>query len=940
MFQFIRRKIKNKKWLNLCLLVGIILLVAVFACHPMFERGAANQLLQTAFENYVEEKKEFPAVITREENYQVEEYKDTQAIYDRMDAYENKWQEYVEADTVSSNQSLMFSGFTARSAFRSNKRFFTVGCIRNMQEHIELVDGSIPQETTTEDGAFYCLISEAVMDDYGLVTGEQLSVTYTLNKEEELHFIISGVIRQSSYSDNYWTEPLEEYQKTIFVSEETMDRLFERSPKASIACSQRLLLNYTQIDCSRASVYREYLEQFIKADGALTINFLDTLKSFEEQHKSASMVLAVLELPCIVLLLLFIYMVSSQILALEEGEIAVLRSRGVTRKQVMNLYLLQSALLSVVGIFVGILLGFVMCRCAASTDGFLKFSAKDISLYQFTWQMFLYGGIACVIAVFFMTFPVFKRARLTIVEQKGLNRYTNKKPFWQKFFLDIVLLGVSVYLFYNYNKQSDEIALRIVDGESVDPMIFLNASLFLFSCGLLFLRLVGYLIAAIDRIGKKRWKPAAYASFLQIRRTFHRQGFLSVFLIMTISSGLFDANMARTMNENNEQRVLYDVGTDFKATDDRWSLQVVKRGDTYYWSYKEPDYEAYTKLEEEGICESVTKVIEDRNVDLSYKKETYRGCELMGIHTKEFGETARLLDGLNDEHWFYALNQLAQNPDAVIISRNIADAFGVSVGDSVNYTRYSPIKSQEDQEIGTVRGKICAVIDAFPGYSRYQYMQDEDGKYYVQEKYLVIANYATVVSRFGLTPYTLWMRLGANASDEQVVEHLTENNIGIGSQSSAAEQVSERRSSAMIQITNGMFTMSFLISILICSVGFLIYWIMSMKNRELLFGIYRAMGMPIKSIYGMLLNEQFFGSILPILAGGGVGALGTLLFVKLLALVYLPKKHNIAIRMFIYGGDIWKLFAVVMLVVIICLFVIWKLLKKMRIAEALKLGED
>ena len=144
----------------------------------------------------------------------------------------------------------------------------------------------------------------------------------------------------------------------------------------------------------------------------------------------------------------------------------------------------------------------------------------------------------------------------------------------------------------------------------------------------------------------------------------------------------------------------------------------------------------------------------------------------------------------------------------------------------------------------------------------------------------------------------------------------------------------------MIQITNGMFTMSFLISILICSVGFLIYWIMSMKNRELLFGIYRAMGMPIKSIYGMLLNEQFFGSILPILAGGGVGALGTLLFVKLLALVYLPKKHNIAIRMFIYGGDIWKLFAVVMLVVIICLFVIWKLLKKMRIAEALKLGED
>lgn len=144
----------------------------------------------------------------------------------------------------------------------------------------------------------------------------------------------------------------------------------------------------------------------------------------------------------------------------------------------------------------------------------------------------------------------------------------------------------------------------------------------------------------------------------------------------------------------------------------------------------------------------------------------------------------------------------------------------------------------------------------------------------------------------------------------------------------------------MIQITNGMFTMSFLISLLICSAGFLIYWIMSMKNRELLFGIYRAMGMPMRDIQGMLFNEQIFGSLLPILAGGGAGALGTLLFAKLIALIYLPEKHNIAIRIFVYGLDIAKLFAVVLLVVIVCFFVIRKLLAGMKIAEALKLGED
>ena len=57
MLQFVWNKIKNKKWLNLCLLVGITLLIALFACHPMFEKGASNQVLETGFEDYARNQK-------------------------------------------------------------------------------------------------------------------------------------------------------------------------------------------------------------------------------------------------------------------------------------------------------------------------------------------------------------------------------------------------------------------------------------------------------------------------------------------------------------------------------------------------------------------------------------------------------------------------------------------------------------------------------------------------------------------------------------------------------------------------------------------------------------------------------------------------------------------------------------------------------------------
>ncbi len=941
MLRFVFKKIKNKKWLNLCLFAGISLLVAIFSCHPMFEMGAVNQILQTAFTDYAEEEKEYPAVIERNENYDFFEETHVQTLLNRMDAYEKKWLEYLTVDVVESSHVLMLTGNSTKSDLEDTTRFLTIACMQGMEGHTEAADGCSLENCTLPEGIFPCVISENVMDTYGMVVGEKLFVYYEGKESEKtIPFEIVGIIRQSLEHDNYWNIPLEEYNKCFFVSEETMDILLNDYTYTNITCSQQLLLNYTQIDCSDISTYRGYLEQFLEADHVLTTNFLTTLQNVEEQQKSAAFILTVLELPCVLLLLLFIYMVSSRILQFEEGEIAVLRSRGVTKMQIILLYLLQSVLLSCGAILFGIFLGFMMCKCGASTDGFLEFARKDVSLYDFRWQMIPYGLMACVIAILFMTIPVWKRAGYTIVEQKSFNHYANKKPFWQKCFFDVILLAVSLYLLYNFQSQREQIALAILKGESMDPMIFLDASLFLFACGLVFLRLSGYFIALVDRIGKKRWKPAIYVSFLQIRRTFHRQSFLSVFLIMTISAGIFDANMARTMNENNEQRIRYNIGTDIRMKD-FWQLQVMLMQDGgYHWQYAEPDYEKYLELEKNGSVESITRVIEDSRVDIGTGTRVIAGGELWGIHTREFGETARLQDGLNEEHWYYALNALAKNADGIIISRNVAELLQLSVGDMTQYARYSPLENEKDQQIGSQKTKVCAIVDAFPGYERFQYVEEEDGTLSLSEQYLIVANYATVADRFGLTPYSVWMSRAPGVSDAAIADYLDKAGTRVTEWTSVTEQVAKSRNSAMIQVTNGMFTMSFLISILICSVGFLIYWIMSIKNRELLFGVYRAMGMPLRQINRMLLNEQIFGSLLPILAGGGAGVLGTLLFAKLIALVYLPKEHNIALHIVGYGSDLMKLFAVILLVVLICFLVIRRILAGMKIAEALKMGEE
>lgn len=941
MLQFVWNKIKNKKWLNLCLLVGITLLIALFVCHPMFEKGASNQVLETGFEDYAREKTEFPAIIGRTGSYDAADYPTAQSVYDRLQSYEDKWTDYVQIDTVASQKYLNLSGGKVATSLGGRNYYFGIGLLSDMDDHIDIVKGEGLQTAASKSGVFPCIISESTMDSYGLVVGEILNFSFvTSNGNQSAVFEIVGICREADSRDNYWHHDLEYFGKQVFVSQDTFDTMISDYGQDKIAYEDNLLLDYTQINTDSAAQYADYIRQFHEADSFFTDNMLDTLDTFATEKQTIRMMLWALEVPCIVLLLLFIYMVSSQILTSEEGEIAVLRSRGVTRFQTIMLYLLQSFLLSMAGMCAGLFLGYGMCKFAASTDAFLKFAGKDVSLYRFSWEMFPYGFAACLIAVLFMTIPVWKRSKATIVSQKSADRYSVRIPVWERCFLDVILMAVSCYLLFNFNKQQDTLAMSVIAQEGIDPVMLLDTSLFIFACGLLFLRLCRYLILFINRIGRKRWSPAMYASFLQLVRTYHKQGFLAVFLIMTIASGIFDANMARTMNHNMEERIYYNVGSDIQMKSP-WKLMMAKGSDEKYrWEYTEPDYGAYSGLVESGVCESMTRVIEDDNAEVTANSKIVTQVQLMGIQTKEFGETAQMMDGLNDVHWFYALNALAEESEGVIISRNLADTLDVKEGDMITYSRYHPIAARANEKMGSVSGKVSAIVDSFPGYERYIYDKDEEGNVAERENYLIVGNYATIISEYQMTPYTVWMRLASGAKDEDVSAYLEDAGIESVEWQSVQEQITDSRNSAMVQVTNGMFTLSFIISLMVCSAGFLIYWIMSIKSRELLFGIYRAMGMRMREINRMLINEQIFSSLLAILAGGGAGALATALFVRLIALIYLPEKHNISIQIYIYASDLIKLAAVILAVVLLCYMVLRLLLRNMKIAQALRLGED
>ena len=973
MFGFVINKLKNRKWLNLCLLMGVALFIALFVCHPMFEKGAGNQILDRLFTDHATQQNEFPAQMSREGTYAVADYPDSQSVLDKLSGYEQKWTEYVDINKVSSQQLITLSGGRADTEFGGINNYFTIGYLPELSEYADVVKSKADKKltdindeqnldktqadkenTSTDTGIFECSVSEKTMDHYGLVAGEKIYLHVPDGSgKKEIPFVISQICREKDINDPYWAETLSDMGDVIFVSQDVFDEMMQYYSEDNISYSDFLMLDYRQINTENASLYDGYMEQFKDADKLYNDNIRDTLDGFFTQQQTIKLMLWALELPCLVLLILFIRMISAQILSLEENDILVLRSRGATKLQVFILYLQQSGIIAFAGCVLGIVLGYIMCRAAASTDGFLRFTAKDIGTYKFVWQMLVYAVAAAVIMVLFITVPVWKKSKDAISERSSRGRISKKKPLWEKCFIDVILLALSAYLLYNYNKQKSTLAISVLENRSIDPVMILDNSLFIFAAALLCVRLTGLIILLVDRLFKKHFSPAMYASFLQLKRTRYNQGFLAVFLIMTVAGGIFDANMARTMNSNMEKRIVYNVGCDAIYNEDfRLRIQYNKDG-SVNWMYDEPDFGKYESLKNEDICDGVTRVLEDERVDISAGSGSVSDAYLMAINTKEFGETAKLQsdknDDINDAHWFNYLNELAKEPDGVIISSNLAKALGLKVGDSLNYSRYVPEAVDDDQIYASENAKVCAIVKGFPGYERYTYETDAEGNVTEQEKYLIVANYATVVEKFGMTPYSVWMNLTKGKTVDDIVGYLGGENSGDNDiktteiykkLTSAQQLIDENKNSATVQITNGMFTLSFVLSLIVCSVGFLLYWVMTLKQRELQFGIYRAMGMRMREVKAMLLNEQIFLSFLPLLAGAGIGIAATAMFVRLISIIYLPQKHNIGVNVYIYQSDMLELAGVLFVAVAVCYVVISRLLKSMKIAQALRLGED
>ena len=953
LWTMILRKMANNKWLQLNLWFGLTACVALFSSMPLYSDAILQRTLQKELQLVQSKKSVYPGymrVSTSVSSSKMDQ-KTVDAI-GRADRFIQSVPKRLGLEALSFYQQRftqkmkVYGADASEQEIKTQKTTGGFKSLSDMEKRVRLIDGRMPVDRT--DGLFEALVTQNFLHSAKRDLGEELLAE---SADKQLFRVIPvGIIDTDPTADAYLPFLVTDEPDGFIIPFQQFEREFiTKDGKVRVSDLEwRYAMDYKQMSMNKIAVFTEAnraIRSYFRGRlGSAEVNIPanETIASYQGKKEKLDVMMLSLYSPVMLMLAFYLFMAANLVIERQKTEISVLRSRGASKLQIMTAYTLESLLLGASALAAGPFIGVTFTKVLGASNGFLEFvqrSALEVSLTSSAYKV----AVAAVAgAIVLILIPAFLATRVSIVSHKQQMARLTRMSFWHKTGIDIMLVGLALYLLYNFNNRQEDLKRLALDSDAlqVDPLLFLMPALFALGAGLLVLRIYPWFIRLVYWAGRKWWPPALYNTLIQISRSSRQYLTIKVFLVLTVSTGLFSANAARTINDNMESKIQYNIGADITLTT-RWesdapppSLQGTQpqtqtaqgTGDKRV-QYTEPPFQPFQKLE--GV-EATAKVFRKDGARFSAgSKNTSGAAALVGIDTMAFGQTAWMKDGLLDHSINSYLNLMATNPKAVLISRSLANTAKVKPGDPIRI-----YWDGLDEAMFTVYG----IIDYWPDWNPLPAAADGEEK--VSKPNLIVGNLNTIQNRLAVEPYEVWLKLKDGVSSQSIYDQLTAAKINVTGLQDAIQELITSRNDPFRMAINGVLTLGFVISMLISFFGFLLFWVLALSGRTLQYGVLRAMGIPFPQIIGMLLSEQLLTSGAAVIIGVLIGNMTSELFVPLFEMSFATGEQVPPFEIVYKLSDYVQLYTIVGLTLTIGLLILGYRLSRTRIDQALKLGEE
>ncbi|WP_138493191.1 ABC transporter permease [Paenibacillus pinistramenti] len=974
LIKFLFRKMWNMKWMTISTLLGLIVAVSFTVSIPMYADGALKRVVAKSLE---EQSSGLPAGSLLMSYQAAGGTKTDQAGFKAVDDYIRKdvpgmigfpYQVYVSSRSIRSTE---VSPEDPAKVDASRTRTMSIMTMSGLKDHVEVASGRLfadgsgsgQTEAGNDEGVLEAVMLEDGMYQNDLHVGDIMEYPVYSGLDLTLRVKIVGTVKPLKDSDPYWVQGLQGMMNSFYISEQSFNEklLAKQVPLHGAQWYYAFDLREIktgQLPALSSTLERLDIELYQKLkDTKVDISFGDLLDEFRRQSLQLQTLLFTLAAPMIAMVFYYIVMNSRQALDRQQSDIAVLRSRGASTRQIIFIYLLESILLGAIAMIAGPFLGWFMAKSIGSADGFLTFVDRKSLPVGFNRDALALGGAAVLLAILSTLIPAVVYARSSIVSTKRKQARKDRSPAWQRWFVDVLLLGLAgygYYLFYDRQMLTFQTGMT-TDELQVQPFLFFVPALAIFAGGLFFLRIFPWILRLLGW-AFKRWLPVPYyLSLTQLSRSAASYYPLMILLVLTLGLGIYNASAARTIDLNSTERTLYQYGTDVVMQTVWEGTPEVSRGSQSGSGsgsgsgggsggaqsgtgggmpgagggagggiggqasapakiiYSEPPFEVFRRLE--GV-EAAARVLQTKASIVISGKSAGQGS-LMGIDNVDFAKVAWFRNDLFPIHPYYYLNYLGMNESAALIPSNLAKKFQLKPGDVISL-------SLQDKLVDFV---VYGIIPYWP-------------TEYPDKTPFVVANLDYIYDQVPMIPYEVWLKMKPGAKVAPLIPVLAGQGIEL---SSVKDVRSELAIQSKLPTRGGVFgilSLGFLLSVIVSLIGYVLYWIFNLSSRVVQFGILRAMGLSRRQLTMMLLAEQILTAGLSIVLGIGIGKLAGKLYLPFLQTTDNVTSQVPPFRIVFNAGDTLQLYAVVLVMLLLgAALLLWQI-RRLKVHQAVKLGEE
>ena len=927
MLTLLFRKMRSTRWMVLCLFIGFLLAAGMMSTVPIYMDSSLQRILIKDMQAYQTETGLYPGEYVVTSSISVKDSNEQ-----RRSAV-NSMRELVDQQTArihipqANSKTVLTDGFmyliTGKTA-----RVKVIG-MTGLADHTEIIQGRMFEPGQLPDGSFEIVCNEECLKTLGMSFGG----TYQLQNSffsaaEPLTVTVVGVFRQASENDSYWSETMEDYLNALFMDYDTMLGDYLSTGLTTLSGAEcRYSFDYQKMDLNDLSSVTKAIEEdrtvYSDAGMSFSMGISDILSEYAVRAANLKSMLWILQIPTIVMLAFYLFMVSQLNVEQEKNEIAVFKSRGASSAQIFAIYAMEAGVLGLATFIIAPFIGLLLCNFLGVSNGFLEFVNRTGLAAKLSIDAFIYALIAIVIFFITTMLPIIPASKLSIVKYKQSKAKVVKMALWEKLCIDIILIAGSLIWYYFTARSINRLfadGTYVSDG-TINPLYFVFSTMFIMGAGLLFIRIYPYLLRLIYYIGKRFWTVPQYIAITSVARSQGgRERFLMLFLSVTFALGIFSANTARAINNSRSDRIYYNTGADV-LIDAYWRLESVDDDS----SYVEIDMDDYQNLEGVDIATRVLRT----DAKATCGGVQSNSADLMAIEPGKFSQTAWFRSDLLPVHWWNYCSALVDYKAGVLASRSWEEK-GVQLGDVVS------VKIAGSDAVDLT---VLAFVDYWPGINPSETIADERTGEETQRDFLV-CNYNYLRRVTELQPYQIWLKMKDGATSEALYADIEAKHLKIQRIIDSSQLLIEEKTDPALQGMNGALTLGFVVIMLMTVIGFLIYWIISIKSRTLQFGVLRAMGVTFREVISTLGWEQLLVSLVSIAMGFVIGGTASDLFVPMFRTMYNTADQVPPFRVQGYPGDYIKLYVIIAVMLIGGFLVLGGIIRRININKALKLGED